>query len=565
MGEILDAVRDREQAQRMARRVAPDIRLFSFPQGRALEQGGILAEPVLEFVVGCEDSQKWIDNENDTGAGRLVVDADYPSAKWLMDVQRRESSGLTQDVLVAVDYAGRRWSGFLTECAAHTDDLGATKVTATFQSDYEQFKARDLWATPPTPAGFQPIKEFMLLGPPHWALGTALKMNLQRAHGYPAGVGFLDPLADGGADYRRWPIVLAPLSHSAAAADGLPTAIVMSRFDSFADVAAPILEDAGLSLRWRRYLPGDELPWTGARLRYGTLVVWFEDNSSSIASDTSGSFVGGIVQLVETMASAVVEGIGAGVLPIENTVGQPKNPPTIPQYREPGYLGTDPRAPYVLYSADSPGIVSIDSKVTLAKYHRFTAGGHSMPGVNEMIEAGTNFAAAAVAAIPVAPIPDVGPTLNALLKPFYSDVFLAFMTVYLRNRGEYMSDFAPYEHFVPGADKAYTLSATMVMRQAMLASSRMWTFDAEIMDGTPWWIGARGYGHYDLGDRILIEDDVTRNIIAERVRTLTLKAERGEPPAFSVKLGTKDPQDAFGRVVKQIKSLMEGLKQLGVF
>ncbi|MBM4508938.1 hypothetical protein GS421_03250 [Rhodococcus hoagii] len=40
----------------------------------------------------------------------------------------------------------------------------------------------------------------------------------------------MDPLADGAADYRDWPIVLAPLDYETAASRGTVTGLVLSRF-----------------------------------------------------------------------------------------------------------------------------------------------------------------------------------------------------------------------------------------------------------------------------------------------------------------------------------------------
>ncbi|MBM4508939.1 hypothetical protein GS421_03255 [Rhodococcus hoagii] len=74
-----------------------------------------------------------------------------------------------------------------------------------------------------------------------------------------------------------------------------------------------------MTLRWRRYMPGDALPWPGARISYGTLVIWFEDNSGGLSPNTVGGFLDGIGQLVRIFVSAFVEGLGGGSLPIDNS------------------------------------------------------------------------------------------------------------------------------------------------------------------------------------------------------------------------------------------------------
>lgn len=549
----LAAVRAREASLEAFRLIAPVIKLWDGNIG-------------LQHVVRCENEYDWLDNENDTGKGTIKVDSDYEEGQYLWDIKGRRDRGETIDVLVTVDYVGRRWSGFLDEVTIETNDLGQTIVTADFLSDYEQLKWRDLWATPSTPAGFQPFKVFMLGGPTDWALGTALKLNLARAHGRPSGMGWMDPLADGAADYREWPIVLAPLDYETAASRGTVTGLVLSRFKTWHEAAEAMLDDADLTVRWRRYMPGDALPWPGAQISYGTLVVWFENNSGGLTPNTTGSFLGGIGQLVRIFVSSVVEGLGGGSLPIDNSEEAIVGIPAVPEYQTPGYLGTEPKGPYVFYPAGSPGVVMQRATVKLARGRRLTGGGHSMPMVNELISAAVQAIGDALAAIPLAPIPPLGGVADALLKPFYEDTILAFMTVYLVNRAAHLSHFSLYEMWVDGADQAYTLSATLVLREAVRATDTKYSANMEIIDGAPWYVGAKGYGHFDLGNRILVqtEGDRSGRIEAPRVKSLRLSAAVGKAPGFGIKLGSKDPVDAFGRVLKRIQKLASGLKAMGM-
>ncbi|WP_156665519.1 hypothetical protein [Rhodococcus phenolicus] len=549
----LAAVREREAALAMSRLYAPVIKLWD---------GNIN----LQYVVRCENEYDWLDVENDTGTGVIKIDAEYEEAQWLWDIRGRKDRGETIDILATVDYVGRRWSGFLDTVDMETNDLGQSIVTATFLSDYEQLKWRDLWATPTTPAGFQPFKVFMLGGPTDWALGTALKLNLARAHGWPSGMGWNDPLADGDADYTDWPIVLAPLDYETAATRGTVTGLVLSRFKTWHECAESMLHDADLTVRWRRYMPGDPLPWEGAQVAHGTLVIWFENNSGGLAPTVTGSFWEGVGQLVRIFVSAFSEGLGGGSLPIENSEQSIVGLPPVPEYQVPGYLGTNPKVPFVFYPAGSPGVVSQKASLRLARGHRLTGGGHSMPGINEIIEAAIAAIGDAMAAIPFVPIPPLGGVATALLMPFLEDTILAFMTVYLVNRSQYLSDFSLYEMWVDGADQAYTLSATLVLREAVRATETKYSADMQIIDGAPWLVGATGHGHFDLGNRIFMqtEGDRSGRIEAPRVKSLRLTAGPGRAPGFDIRLGSKDPQDAFGLILKRIQKLVSGMKMLGV-
>ncbi|NKS02513.1 hypothetical protein GS528_16075 [Rhodococcus hoagii] len=130
------------------------------------------------------------------------------------------------------------------------------------------------------------------------------------------------------------------------------TGLVLSRFKTWHEAAEAMLDDADLTVRWRRYMPGDALPWPGAQISYGTLVIWFENNSGGLAPTTTGSFLSGVGQLVRIFVSSLVEGIGGGSLPIDNGEQAIVGIPAVPEYQAPGYLGTEPKGPYVFYPLD---------------------------------------------------------------------------------------------------------------------------------------------------------------------------------------------------------------------
>ncbi|NKU63890.1 hypothetical protein GS891_12295 [Rhodococcus hoagii] len=139
------------------------------------------------------------------------------------------------------------------------------------------------------------------------------------------------------------------------------------------------------------------------------------------------------------------------------------------------------------------------------------------------------------------------------------------MTVYLVNRSAHLSHFSLYEMWVDGADQAYTLSATLVLREAVRATETKYSADMEIIDGAPWYVGAKGYGHFDLGNRILVQTEATgRGGSKHRGEVAAAHASPGKAPTFAIKLGSKDPVDAFGRVVKRIQKLASGLKAMGM-
>ncbi len=264
----LAAVREREAALAMSRLYAPVIKLWD---------GNIN----LQYVVRCENEYDWLDVENDTGTGVIKIDAEYEEAQWLWDIRGPQGSRrnhrhprhcrLRRPALVRVPRHRRYGNQRPRPIHRHRDfliRLRAAEVAGLVgYADHPQ-------------QGFSRSRYSCWVAPTDWALGTALKLNLARAHGWPSGMGWNDPLADGGdADYTDWPIVLAPLDYETAATRGTVTGLVLSRFKTWHECAESMLHDADLTVRWRRYMPGDPLPWEGAQVAHGTLVIWFENNS----------------------------------------------------------------------------------------------------------------------------------------------------------------------------------------------------------------------------------------------------------------------------------------------
>lgn len=550
--DIAEAVELAERLQEAKRLAGPTIRLYD-------------GNWRIQDQIRCEDEFDLTEIENDSAGGRLRLDGDLDVAQWLWDLKGRKDRGETIDCFLVVDYVGWRWSGRLDDCILTTDEMGNVIVESLWEHDYGQLKARTLWATPLTPAGFQPFKIYMCAGPTDWALATSLWVNLARAHGNPVGWSG-DPVARTDANYQNWPIVLKPFSYGQALAGGVTTGIVLSRFKSWHDAANQMLLDAEVTTRVRRYLPGDELPWPGANLKYGTLVVSFEHTGGGLTNNVTGSLLGGIGQSISIFLSALVEGIGGGSLPIETGDAPLTGQSPIPAYQVPGKLGTDPRRPYVLYTERSPGLVKCEAHLRPAKYKRLTGGGHSAPMVNEIISATINAVGDAVAAL-WSPIPPLGGVADALLKPFYTDVILAFMTVYLNHRAAHTSKWGLYELFVEGMDKAFTISSTMVLRAAVNATATQFSAQMEIVDGAPWWVGSGGDGDMEIGTRILMQvpGDQSGRIYAERIRKLQLTGKRGQLPAWTPTIGALEPtEDPLVRTMRNIEKLISGLKTAGV-
>ena len=509
----------------------------------------------LAHVIRAENSQEWEDIDNDTGNGTLVIDFDRPEAQWLWDMQARRDAGETIHVIVTVDHVGRRWSGVMVRAVVETNDAGFTVLTAHFMSDYEQLKARTVWANPSLPAAFQFPKVFVLGGPARWVLLTSLYMNLKRAHGGPLVLG--DPMQQAKSGQGDWPIVVKPVTFTEDMQAGTVWAVLASRFKSWHEAAEMILADAELSVQWRRWLDGDPAPWPGANVRHGALVIDIVDKSGIMEGTANGGTIfDGLTRVVRDFVNDLIENRDDTVTGL----------PAVPDYQEPGFINTDPRAPYVFFGPDHPGLKRVSAEWKPAQYVRLTVGGHSMPGVNELIDAGLQAAGDAVAMIPGAP--PIGGALAALLRPIFEDVILAWISVPLVYRAQSSSDFALYETVLESGIKAWTISSLMVLRAGRLETASKFTAHMEIEDTAPYVVGAPGHGHFDKGDRIIagVPGDQANRLHVQRVSKLVLKTSRGSAPSYDITMGEPfDPDDPISRLVKRIERGFSVMKELGLW
>ena len=513
----------------------------------------------LVHVVECEDEASWEDPELDAGVGILKIDFSMPQAQWLNDMYGRMERGEKINVVVSVDYMGIRWSGLMKRCGVATDELGYSQLTATFLSDFQQLKTKLLWSTPVSPAGFQPKKVFNLAGPAPWVVLGALHINLCREN-MPLFTLPDDPLKLSswweGFDMSTWTVVVKPGSFMDGLASGVPFGKLSSRFKYWHEAATAILADAEMSLQWRRWFTGDPLPWPGAKLRHGALVVWVEDKSGIHAGTSNGgTLVDGLKRNIRSYTDDFVENIDSAIVTI----------PTVPDYRIPGKRLTDARVPYVYFPPDSPGILRSNFDQQLPGPVQMVTGGTSAPGVNETMSALVQGILDVVGN--ALQFGSIGGSVDALLKPFYENTVLAFIAIKLLRRAQQVGDFREFEYFIASGGKAYTLDSLAVIRAGVFETRAIFSGSMEIINAAPYVIGAPGIGHFDRGDRVStrIPGDLTQRIHVERVsnRTLGWGVDRSVDVQITLG-GEKLQQDPILRIMSEIADAKTELKELGV-
>ncbi|MFE2997933.1 phage tail protein [Nocardia sp. NPDC059246] len=494
---------------------------------------------------------------NDAGVGQIEMPLDYYLSKWLVDVDGRQ----TTNVHITVDKDGARWSGSIDELLVVKDEQGKKFVRVTFKHDYEHLKHILVYSNPFLPPEVQFPKLWVLFGRARWCLKTTLLVNLLRLNSsiWVLPDNPLDASQWFNFDQRTWTQVVKP----DLTPDNSVGGIVHGRFKYVHDASKKVVADAQLTWECRRYLKDeDEPPWPGADLMNGCLVWDLIDNSGfNTGTSFGGDMFGGLVQAVTDFFVDQPNGV---INDTRRTLPDPNFPPEL---STPGYKGTLPECPGVIfYESEHSGISSSEFSWKPATDTSVVGGGHSMPGVNEMISAAVQALGDLTSAIPG--VPALGGIFDAIAKMFYTDVFMAFGKWKSPVRATRLSTkgFHFHEKKADGADTGYTIAWLLAMRAGLWATRETTRHKLTIPDGACGWVvGQRGHGHFFLGDRVgsVILGMPHGKIFVDRVSEITLSWSRTESPTWAITIGESEPEDPIAEAWAQFEEILSILSDLG--
>lgn len=544
---IWAATRRQIQKENLIRTTRPLVRIWD-------------AEWDLQFVIGDERKATFSFISNDTGPGQLEIPFESPCAQWIHAHQARIDNGNGRNVGITVDYCGARWGGVMDKYTVNTADDGDVTLIIDFNHDYEHLKWRTVWSNPFTPPAFQFPRAFALAGPVNWVLKTTLFLNIVREHN-PLLTLPDDPMDisswDHPLDMSQWNMVVNPTTFVQGLKSGVVWGILISRWANWHDAAHQMLEDSELSVRCDRWLEGDPPPWPGApTLRNGCLVIDIIDKSGIyVGTANGGTMASGLVRTVYEFADDFIDSSED----LAEDTEQPTN------YHKIGYKYTDPRAPYCIYIQDDSSPIQSSQWINSpAKGVVVACGGHSMPGVNEMISATIQASFDLLGNLIL--IGSLGSTVDSLVKPLYEDVVLAWWSVLVISRARDSGWDRLFEYFQQGADKAYTITALMVLRAALWSTRTVISWKVNVLNGLPFMVGDRGIGQYFLDDRVglALRDDKT--IHMDRARKIDLAWDDENYPEWEVSIGDERIwQDPGQRAWGKIETMIAGLRDLGVW
>lgn len=584
---LWDYVAARRAEREAARLASPVTRLWD---GDYTFRGEVAGERELEFE----------DIENETGTASIQLSLDHYLTKWIMNHKGRAK----RNVHVTIEKQGIRWSGCMSYYRVVKTKDGDAYLEIVFKHDFEQAKHILCWANPFLRAEFQFPKLWVAFGPAKFALLLTLFVNLLRLETS------LWTLPDNPLDINEW---MGPSFNSATwrnivkpfplLSDNSGVTIVFSRFKSFFNVAKAELEKNQLTLTCRRYLK-DEDPhpfqdllgaldnpfienlFSHIPLRHGCLVWDIVDNAEwGTETAFGGSILTGFLRAIANVAS---DGMMEGV---DVFTGDPTFPG---EYYAPGWLGTHPKAPWVVFEDGLyTGIEESEFIYTEATDTSIVQGGHSMPGVNEGISLAINTAGDFLTSLinsaiaPAGPvggaidIPPLGGAIDAVAQVFYLDVILAFMetptnraigATYpiagLENTKTSLGDFHYYEGWADGADRAFTISSVLAAAQKEWETRAHTSHTISVSDAAPYYYGARGQGDCWIGSRVgtsVLGSPDPFTIYADRIKKAKYKRTKDGPSGWKFDIGSRKPESPVVGLFQMIQDINGAISQLGIW
>lgn len=536
--------------------------------------------------------------ENDVGTASLMLPLDHYLSQWVMNHKGR----FKRNVHITIDKQATRWSGRMDHYQVVREKSGDAYIKIMFKHDLEEAKHILCWANPFLRPEFQFPKLWIIFGPAKFCLLTTLFVNILRLETS------LWTLPDNPLDITEW---MGPsfwpgnwrqiVKPFPLLSDNTPLTVVFSRFKPFFDVARTVLDDAQLSLTCRRYIHEDDPhPFSDSLidldlgiledlfslipLRNGCLV-WDVVDRSGWGTETAfgGSLLTGLIRAVVNIAS---DGMTEGV---DVFTGDPTFPG---EYYTPGFLGTNPRAPWVVFEEGRfTGIEQSEFNYYEATDTSVVQGGVSMPGVNEAISTGINMAGDYVTSIinsalaaggggyvgASIDIPPLGGVMDAVAKIAYENVILAFsefpslrasgMTLPisgLEQLSTSLGDFHYYEGWADGADRAFTISGLAAARAKFWQTRARTAHTLKVSDAAPYYIGE----DFWLGDRVassVLGYPVPDQLFVERVMKISYKWDKDGPSGWTLELGQREPQAPALKALEKIRDINSAISQLGVW
>lgn len=522
----------------------------------AVSQGRVNYRDVQEYEFPMK--------KNFSSAGRMVIRADHPIAKWGMTIPNDPHE--CKNVLITVDlYGGRwRWSGLLHHWDVETRD-GVDYFTMSFNDDL-QFLTFML--APPNPLlpipVFQFPRDWPMFGPSVWSISTLILLQLVRLEGnlwtLPD-----DPFnLDSWLDIIEWGDWQVHIKSPDFLTDTSLWTFLTSRMNTVDSVIADALDDGQLSLEYRRIITDDGEAVTGLldnNVANCALVLEVKDKSGfALPGGTflSGTAAGGFIRSVLQWTDGFMSDNLAVVTDDESMYPD--------EYWQTGFMGTLASAP--AHTLRDSHWMDLQSKVT---WSPATAVSVIVGGDNPTADAVAELIIKAVGNLLgyflLGGFDSLGDIAATVIMPFIVGTIFAWDQWKNIGRVNNLGWIHLWEVYQEGADNSWSLAAIAAMRGGFTGTQSE-TSHTLVVDESTWFIPGL---HGSIADRMgSTSGAIQRNahidiMFANQIEEMDLKGDENGDYEFMMKIGRNKAAMSTGeRLARVMKKFSEFLTDVGV-
>lgn len=582
LDSAMEDITEHRRRKRALKFSMPKVRLWVNPPNGETGDGMIYLGQV-DLTDADEYEFPWKNNKS--SAGSFSVPANHYIAKKIASIPNDPS--MCKNVIITVDmYGGElRWSGLMHHWEVETVD-GTDYITATFNDDLQFL---DFMLAPPNPALPLPIFQFprvhFLFGPTRFCVATLIFEQIIRLEGHPWTLPddpfdleqwfdilpsdipdfILDPLFD---DYvpdqlgwNNWQVHVKSVPFFQD--DSLWT-LLAARMDPVSTVIADALDDAQLSIEYRRVLTVDDETVDGLLFnttpKNGALILEVVDRSGWTLGE--GTIFGGTV--FAGLTRSVIQFGGSFLDDTLQLVSTTDN--LYPdEYYQTSWMRT---------LASSPGVVVRDSNYMDLQ----SKVSHSPPTAVSVIVGGNNPTADAVARLIIesvgnllgyfllAGFDSLGDMAADIIMPFLTGTILAWDEWKNFTRADSLGWIHLHEVFQQGGDNnAWSLAALAALRGGFKATATT-TAHTMVIGDNSWVIPGL---HFNIGDRLGSTAGALQRlgvdlIFVNQVEEMTLKG-KGVDRNFMVMCGKDKAGMSMGeRFANLMRKALDQIQNVGV-
>lgn len=507
--------------------------------------------------------------KNVSAQGVLELRFDHYISEWLRSIPDDPHS--KKNVVIRVDFFGGklRWTGLLHHHAAKERD-GITYMELTFNDDLQFLQ---FLLGPPNPALPIPVFQFPrvlpILGPAKWACSIMILINLIRVQAP------IYHLPDDPFDLSQW-LGLLPSEwdnwQCHIKANPIPLddsslwTVLGTRMNPIDSVLADALDDAQLTIRWRRCFSDEGESVTGVLFvevpANGALIFEIVDDSGYYNPLLGGTYLGGTI--IDGLARSAAQYIGGFIedsaqLLTDDETYQPD------EYFGSGWLAT---------LAVMPWLIIRDSSWSPVETSELT---WSPATAVSVVVGGDNPAADAVARLIIevsgnllgyfllGGFSSAGTIAADVIMPFLQGTIAAWLEWKNIGRAQNLGWIHLWELYQQGAENnSWSLSALAALRGGFLASKSE-TSHTLSLRGNSWIIPG---AHFFIGSRIgSTKRGYNNKIFVAQVEEIIPSWDHSgnTPLSVQVKIGQNKAAMSTGeRLARLVKKMRDILQNIGV-